>query len=61
MNIPEQVLTTDVLVVGAGIAGSFAAIRAKELGANVVIVEHRLTTIYSGLYHFCRVDLSEND
>jgi succinate dehydrogenase/fumarate reductase flavoprotein subunit len=39
MNISEQVIETDVLVVGAGMAGSFAAIRAKELGVEVAIVE----------------------
>jgi len=39
VTISEQVLTTDVLVIGAGIAGSFAAIRARELGAEVIIAE----------------------
>ena len=30
---------TDVLVVGSGAAGLFAAIRAKETGARVIVVE----------------------
>ena len=39
MNIPEHVLETDVLVVGGGIAGEFAAISAKEQGADVLLAE----------------------
>jgi len=34
----EDIITTDVLVIGAGIAGAFAAIRAKEQGADVVLL-----------------------
>ena len=30
---------TDVLVVGGGIAGCFAAIRASEMGSDVVLLE----------------------
>ena len=37
--ISEQTIRTEVLVVGAGIAGTFAAIRARELGAEVLVVE----------------------
>ena len=37
--ISEQAIRTEVLVVGAGIAGTFAAIRARELGAEVLVVE----------------------
>ena len=39
MTISEHTITTEVLVIGAGFAGCFAAIRARELGAKVVIVE----------------------
>ena len=39
MTTSEHIINTDVLVVGAGIAGCFAAIRARELGVNVTIVE----------------------
>jgi succinate dehydrogenase/fumarate reductase flavoprotein subunit len=39
MQIPETILTTDVLVIGAGFAGCFAAKRARELGERVLIVE----------------------
>jgi aspartate oxidase len=31
----ENVVETDVLVIGGGIAGCFAAIKAKEQGADV--------------------------
>ena len=34
-----EVLTADVLVLGGGIAGCMAAIRARELGADVVLVD----------------------
>jgi succinate dehydrogenase/fumarate reductase flavoprotein subunit len=34
-----EVLETDVLVIGGGIAGCFAGIRAKEAGVNVILVE----------------------
>jgi succinate dehydrogenase/fumarate reductase flavoprotein subunit len=40
-------VTTDVLCIGGGIAGLMAAIRARELGAKVVIVEKGATK-YSG-------------
>lgn len=36
---PEQLVQTDVLVIGAGAAGLFAAIRAKEAGVDVVVVD----------------------
>ena len=35
----EQIVETDVLVVGGGIAGCFAAIKAKEKGVTVVLVD----------------------
>ena len=40
MVVREHTITTDVLVVGAGFAGCFAAIRARELGAEVLIAEY---------------------
>jgi len=38
-KIADEVIETDVLVVGGGIAGCFAAIKAKESGLNVVMFE----------------------
>ncbi len=35
----ENIVETDVLVIGGGIAGCFAAIKAKERGRHVVLVE----------------------
>jgi succinate dehydrogenase/fumarate reductase flavoprotein subunit len=36
-NLPD-IVTTDVLVIGAGIAGMFAALQAREHGADVILV-----------------------
>ena len=35
----ENVVETDVLVIGGGIAGCFAAIKAKEQGVDVTLVD----------------------
>lgn len=43
MAVSEQIITTEILVVGAGIAGCFAAIRALELGAKVTIAEQNVS------------------
>lgn len=37
--LKEEVIRSDVLCIGGGIAGLMAAIRASELGANVVVAE----------------------
>jgi succinate dehydrogenase/fumarate reductase flavoprotein subunit len=37
--IPQTIIKTDVLVVGGGIAGCFAAIKAREKGANVILAD----------------------
>ncbi len=37
--MPTKTIETDVLVVGAGAAGLFAAIRAREAGVRVVVVD----------------------
>ncbi|MBA7694587.1 hypothetical protein ES703_103200 [subsurface metagenome] len=34
-----EVIKTDVLIIGGGIAGCFAAIRASELGRSVVLLD----------------------
>ena len=39
IKIDQELIKTDVLVVGGGIAGCFAAIKAKEKGADVVMVD----------------------
>ena len=36
----EGFINTDVLVLGGGIAGCMAALSAKDLGADVVLVDH---------------------
>jgi succinate dehydrogenase/fumarate reductase flavoprotein subunit len=63
MGIASKELTTDVLVIGSGISGSFAAIRARALGASVVMLEQGKSG-YSGMSprgtHRMRV-LSPND
>ncbi|MEM2578567.1 MAG: FAD-dependent oxidoreductase, partial [Candidatus Bathyarchaeia archaeon] len=35
----EKVIESDVLVVGGGVAGCFAAVRARERGLNVTLVD----------------------
>jgi len=43
----EELIQTDVLCIGGGIAGLMAAIRARELGAKVVVAE-KGNTLHSG-------------
>lgn len=43
----EEVLKTDVLCIGGGIAGLMAAIRARESGAGVIVAE-KGNVLYSG-------------
>lgn len=38
-KVTEEVLSTDVLIIGSGIAGCFAAINARQAGVDVMIVE----------------------
>lgn len=51
-----EVLTTDVLIVGGGLAGSNAAIAAAEMGASVLIADkssiERCGAIAGGVDHF---------
>ncbi len=42
----KEIIESDVLCVGGGIAGLMAAIRASQLGAKVVVVE-KANTIHS--------------
>jgi len=35
----DRLIETDVLVIGGGLAGTFAAIRAKELCASVILAD----------------------
>ncbi|MBK6754763.1 MAG: FAD-dependent oxidoreductase [Flavobacteriales bacterium] len=41
---PEQTVTAEVLVVGAGAAGIAAAVAASRIGARVVVVERGALT-----------------
>ncbi|MBW2130615.1 MAG: FAD-binding protein [Deltaproteobacteria bacterium] len=43
----EEIVKTDVLCIGGGIAGLMAAIRAREMGAKVVVAE-KGNPLYSG-------------
>jgi len=38
-KMKQEELTTDVLVIGGGMAGAFAAMKAKESGVEVILVE----------------------
>lgn len=38
-NIQEEILSTDVLIIGGGLAGAVAAGKAREEGAEVLVVE----------------------
>ena len=64
MAVPEETVTTDLLVIGAGFAGCFAAIRARELGVDVVMVE-QLKSGFSGMSgvgtHLTRVVHPDDD
>ena len=39
MDIPQHIISTDVLIVGGGVTGCFAAIRAKDFPVKVILVE----------------------
>lgn len=64
MKVSEHTVVTDVLVIGAGFAGCFAAIRARELGAKVLIVDAGKSG-FSGASaigtHITRVVLPDDD
>jgi len=49
----EKVIETDVLVIGGGMAGCFAAVKAKEQGVDVILVEKGYVS-RSGSTPFCR-------
>ncbi len=50
-SILQEVITTDVLIVGGGLAGTFAALKAKKSGADVTIAD-KGTVGRSGLSPF---------
>ncbi len=50
-GILQEVITTDVLIIGGGIAGTFAAIKAAKAGADVTLVD-KGTVGRSGLSPF---------
>jgi succinate dehydrogenase/fumarate reductase flavoprotein subunit len=37
--VSDKTITTDILVIGGGLAGCFSAIRAREMGADVVLAD----------------------
>jgi fumarate reductase flavoprotein subunit len=47
----KEKFTTDVLVVGAGLAGLVASLSAVEAGARVIAVERYTTSRYGGAYY----------
>ncbi|MDP2719088.1 MAG: FAD-dependent oxidoreductase [Dehalococcoidia bacterium] len=57
-----NVVETDVLVVGSGIAGSFAAITAREAGAEVIVADRAVSgksgasCMASGVFHHFHPD-----
>jgi len=48
-----KIINTDVIVIGGGLAGCFAAVRARELNTEVVLVEKNYTG-KSGCSHYAR-------
>ena len=52
----ERFITTDVLIVGAGMAGFFAAIKARERGSDVTIVDKSYAG-KAGSTHFSEGDV----
>ena len=62
-SVNQEIMETDVLVIGGGIAGVFAAIRAKEQGVDVILAE-KGTIGKSGLSPFfatwCRFDKAQS-
>ena len=47
VTFAEEIVEGDVLIVGGGIAGMFAAIRAAEMGAKVIVAD-KGNTLRSG-------------
>ncbi len=63
-NAEPKVLHTDIVVVGSGLSGTTAAMRAIELGANVIMLEKLSITGGSaknslGTFMICEVDENE--
>lgn len=48
MNVKRKVLNTDVLVVGGGVAGSMAAIAARDTAPVDVLVLEKAALVRSG-------------
>lgn len=53
---PEKIIITDVLIIGAGMAGLFAAIKAKEQGLDVTLTDKAYVGKAGGT-HFAEGDL----
>ena len=54
--IKEQYLSTDVLVIGGGIAGMFAAIKARQKGLDVILCDKNFVG-RSGGTHYAEGDI----
>ena len=52
----ERCITTDVLIIGAGMAGFFAAIKAHERGSDVTLVDKSYAG-KAGSTHFSEGDV----
>ena len=52
MTTKENVIETDVLVIGGGMAGLFAAIKARDEGVDVILVDKNYVS-RSGGTGFC--------
>ena len=56
---PDEVVKSEVLVIGGGIAGAAAAIAARKAGADVVLVDKAVvarsgqSTFAAGIYAVC--------
>ncbi len=57
LDQPGTVIDTDVLVIGSGIAGAFAAIKARQAGARVAVADRGISgksgasSMASGVFH----------
>jgi succinate dehydrogenase/fumarate reductase flavoprotein subunit len=63
-SIQQEVVETDLLIIGGGIAGIFAALKAKEEGVNATIVDKGTVgrsglSPWFGAYNYCHPEKSD--